>query len=64
MRFYRSGTIELVGEREPVPHHEAYGRWDNGSGETWYTMYRDVNEGFGCVSGYCEDGAIYNYQTH
>lgn len=64
VRFYRSGTIEVVGDREPVPHHEAYGRWDNGSGEFWNTMYQDTNDGFICLLGYCTDDPIILNETH
>ena len=51
MRFYRSGTIEISGWRYAVPHHEAYGRWDNGSGEFWNAMYLATTDSFDCLLG-------------
>lgn len=53
-RFYRNGTFEVVGWRYPVPHHEIYGGWDNGSGlMNWHQFGRFTNEGFGCLTGSC-----------
>ncbi|MGK2885019.1 MAG: hypothetical protein ACSLE8_09605 [Rhodococcus sp. (in: high G+C Gram-positive bacteria)] len=64
VRFYRSGTIQIEGWRSPVPNHEAYGRWDSGSGEFWNAMYLDTNEGFQCLTGICGDDTIYLSETH
>lgn len=64
VRFYRSGTIQIEGWRWPVPNHEAYGRWDSGSGESWDSMYLATNEGFQCLTGICEDDTIYLSETH
>ncbi len=64
VRFYRSGSIEVVGDREPVPHHEGYGRWDSGSGEFWDAMFQRTNEGFDCLVGYCTDDPIIVSETH
>jgi hypothetical protein len=64
VRFYRSGTIQIEGWRWPVPNHEAYGRWDSGSGESWDSVYLATNEGFQCLTGICEDDTIYLSETH
>lgn len=53
-RWYRNGTFEVIGWRQPVPHHEIYGGWDNGSGLiNWHTFGLFPNEGFGCLTGSC-----------
>lgn len=57
-RFYQSGTIEVAGSRYPVPNHEIYGRWNPYGTETWYPMMQAVNEGFGCLTGYCTNPGI------
>ena len=58
VRFYRSGTIEIVGSRYPVPNHEAYGRWNFTGTDSWATLYQDTNDGFGCLTGACGYDAI------
>lgn len=64
VRFYRSGTIEIVGWRWPVPNHEAFGRWNIGSGDYWYSMYQASNSGFGCFTGSCGSETINVATTH
>lgn len=49
-RIYRSGTIEMVGWRKPVPHHEVYVRWNRSNGsEFWAPLVRRGNSGFHCL---------------
>lgn len=66
IRFYRSGTIEISRWRYPVPNHEAYGRWDNGSGEYWDAMYQGTNAGFICLGGtlFCAAETISISESH
>ncbi|WP_162621914.1 hypothetical protein [Microbacterium suaedae] len=54
-RIYRSGTVEMVGWRKPVPNHEVYVRWDRTDGTNfWQTLARRTNQGFGCLlDGVC-----------
>jgi len=53
VRLYRNGTVEVVGDRYPVPHHEGYMRTDNGSGEDWSTLFRLGGDDYGCLTGKC-----------
>lgn len=64
-RWYRNGTIEVVGWRQPVPNHEIWGGWDNGVGNMdWYTFGLYNNEGFGCLVGACGNRDVNASQTH
>ena len=64
-RWYRSGTFEVVGWRQPVPHHEIYGGWDSGSGNlAWYSFGQYTNEGFGCLTGSCGTRTVNVSTTH
>lgn len=64
-RWYRNGTFEVVGWRQPVPHHEIYGGWDNGVGNaTWHTFGQFTNEGFGCLTGSCGNEDMYITRTY
>lgn len=58
-RWYRNGTFEVVGWRQPAPAHEIYGGWDTGSGSiNWHEFGRYNNEGFGCLAGGCANRTI------
>lgn len=64
-RFYRSGTFEVSGSRFPVPAHEVYGGWDNGSGtKVWRPLARLNNEGFACLTGACGSKQVYGSATY
>lgn len=64
-RYYRSGTFEVVGWRQPVPHHEIYGGWDGGSGYMhWRAFGQFTNEGFGCLVGSCGTRSINVTKTY
>lgn len=50
VRFYRSGTVEVVGYRQQAPAHEGYARFSDASGaETWTTVFQLGNSGFHCL---------------
>jgi hypothetical protein len=50
VRFYRSGTVEVVGYRHQAPRHEGYARFSNASGaETWTPVFRLGNTHFMCL---------------
>lgn len=55
VRFYQSGTVEIVGWRKPVPAHEGYVRFNTSTGgEVWMSAFTRGNEGFHClVDGLC-----------
>lgn len=58
-RWYRNGTFEVVGWRQPAPAHEVYGGWDTGTGSiNWHQFGRYDNEGFGCLAGGCANRTI------
>lgn len=58
-RWYRNGTFEVVGWRQPAPAHEIYGGWDTGTGMiNWHQFGRYDNEGFGCLAGGCANRTI------
>lgn len=62
-RFYRSGTIETVGWRYPVPNHEIYARRadaSTGNANTWFHMAWLDNKGFVCLTGACGTESV-NY---
>lgn len=54
-RIYRSGTVEMVGWRKPVPNHEVYVRWNRTDGsEFWASLSLRGNDGFHClIDGLC-----------
>lgn len=50
VQFYRSGTVSVLGSRQPVPAHEAYARFSNVLGiETWRTLYQGAQGSFTCL---------------
>jgi hypothetical protein len=51
VRLYRSGLVEVVGHRYPVPNHEGWVRWDGTY--NWNNIFKYNNEGFGCLIGAC-----------
>lgn len=51
VRPYRSGLVEVVGHRYPVPNHEGWVRWDGTY--DWNNMVKYSNEGFQCLVGAC-----------
>lgn len=51
VRLYRSGLVEVVGHRYPVPNHEGWVRWDGTY--DWNNMFKYSNEGFQCLVGLC-----------
>ncbi|HEU5224062.1 MAG TPA: hypothetical protein VFU07_10355 [Candidatus Lumbricidophila sp.] len=62
VRFYRSGLVEVVGWRKPVPAHEGYARF-NTSGtpvyDVWLNVFQKPNQGFGClIDGACANDTI------
>lgn len=63
-RMYRSGLIETVGWRYPVPRHEIYGRWNNTGAEFWRTIGQLNNEGFSCLTGICGSETISLSETY
>ena len=54
-RIYRSGTVEMVGWRKPVPNHEVYVRWNRTDGSEYWTSFAlRGNSGFPCLlDGVC-----------
>lgn len=52
-RLYRSGLVEVVGNRYPVPSHEGYARFNNTGTEFWVNLFNKNNEGFNCLTGLC-----------
>lgn len=60
VRFYRSGTVEVVGWRKPVPAHEGYVRFNSTTGsEIWMSAFTRTNEGFQClIDGFCANDPI------
>ncbi|WP_162940348.1 hypothetical protein [Gryllotalpicola protaetiae] len=63
INFYRSGTVEVVGSRAPVPDHEGYARFNNTGSEFWVTMFNRDNKGFDCLSGGCTPDDIITSQS-
>lgn len=64
VNFYRSGTVEVVGSRYPVPAHEGYARFDNlPYNSQWVNLFKRSNQGFDCLSGYCTNDSITASQT-
>jgi len=64
-RLYRNGTFEVVGFRQPVPHHEIYGGWDNGNGiMNWREFGKFTNQGFSCLTGSCGTKSINVSRTY
>ena len=63
-RIWRSGTIEVVGNRYPVPNHEIYGRWNNTGQEFWRQLGRYSNSGFHCLTGVCGTSPINSSTTY
>jgi hypothetical protein len=60
-RIYRSGTVEMVGWRKPVPNHEVYVRWNRSNGtEFWSTLALRGNSGFFCLIDYACANDNYN----
>lgn len=58
-RMYRSGTVEAVGWRKPVPHHELYVRWNRTDGTSfWQSMMQRGNSGFHCLVDLCPIDSI------
>lgn len=49
VRFYRNGSIEVVGYRRQAPVHEIYGRWNNTGTDFFRTITRLPNNGFNCL---------------
>lgn len=50
VKLYRSGTVSIEGTRQPVPSHEAYGRFVNADGyEYWKTLYTGTGPNFECL---------------
>lgn len=50
VRFYRNGTIEVVGYRRQAPVHEIYGRWNNTGTDFFRTIARLPKNGFICLN--------------
>lgn len=46
----RYGSYQMSGYRRPVPHHEAYVKFDS---KAWRTVLRRGNSGFHCLTGIC-----------
>ncbi|MEN2737895.1 hypothetical protein ABCS02_08900 [Microbacterium sp. X-17] len=64
-RWYRNGTFEVVGWRQPVPSHEVWGGWDNGVGNmNWDAFALLGNEGFNCLAGFCGNRTMNYSLTH
>lgn len=48
-RFYRSGLIEMVGYRVPVPNHEAYARFNENGYDHWNKLIQLPVQSFDCL---------------
>ncbi|MGJ8720555.1 MAG: hypothetical protein ACSHW9_01800 [Salinibacterium amurskyense] len=55
VRFYQSGTVEIVGWRKPAPAHEGYIRFNSSTGaEIWTNAFKRSSQGLHClVDGLC-----------
>lgn len=54
VEMYKSGTVSILGSRQPVPAHEAYARFSNALGnEIWRSLYVGTQGSFACISGFC-----------
>jgi len=64
--MYRStGYVSVIGSGRPVPHHEAYFRYDtpSGYGVQWTYHIMTSNAGFGCLLGGCTPEVFNGSQT-
>ncbi len=54
IRFYRSGLVEVVGNRQQAPAHEGWARFNTIAGtEQWLNVFQLDNAGFHCLVGLC-----------
>lgn len=61
VRFYRSGLVEVVGNRQQAPAHEGWARFNTTAGtEQWLNVFQLGNTGFHCLIGLCGTQTI-NY---
>lgn len=61
VRFYRSGLVEVVGNRQQAPAHEGWARFNTTAGtEQWLNVFKLGNTGFHCLVGLCGTQTI-NY---
>ncbi len=61
VRFYRSGLVEVVGNRQQAPAHEGWARFNTTAGtEQWLNVFQLNHLDFKCLLGLCGTQTI-NY---
>lgn len=65
IRFYRSGLVEVVGNRQQAPAHEGWARFNTTAGtEQWLNVFQLDNAGFHCLVGLCGTQTINHARSY